>query len=100
MDLDTASIRDIRGIMINLNVPSVGCVTRDDLKAKLVENVPELRRAVEEKRTDSGVNQHSKPFGLMIDIPCIVMEFLEVEPSSSLLSSQGQGMNPLGWSAK
>ena len=91
MDLDTAPIRDIRGIMTNLNVSAVGCVSRDDLKAKLIENVPELRRAMEEKRAasaaaaaaatspiapsysyPSGVNNLSDPLGLTINIlfPC------------------------------
>ena len=43
MDLDTASIRDIKAIMIKMGISPHDCLERSDMKKKLRENVPELR---------------------------------------------------------
>jgi hypothetical protein len=50
MDLDSMPVRDIKAIMIKLGVSPHGCVERKDLTKKLMENVPELRRKVEEEQ--------------------------------------------------
>ena len=43
MDLDSASIRDIKSIMVKMGVSTHDCFERADLKQKLMDNVPELR---------------------------------------------------------
>ena len=43
MDLDHAPIRELKSIMEKMGISSVGCLSRKDLKEKLLENVPELR---------------------------------------------------------
>lgn len=43
MDLDHAPIRELKSIMERMGISPVGCLSRKDLKEKLLENVPELR---------------------------------------------------------
>ena len=47
MDLDSAPIRDIKGIMIKMGISPHDCLERSDMKKKLRENVPELRMRTE-----------------------------------------------------
>ena len=49
MNLDTDSIRNIKDIMIRMGISPHDCFERSDLKKKLVENVPELRREIERR---------------------------------------------------
>ena len=43
MDLDNCSIKSIKTIMDKMHVSHRGCLNRQDLKERLMENVPELR---------------------------------------------------------
>ena len=43
INLDKAPIRELKGIMEKMGITSRGCISRKDLKEKLLENVPELR---------------------------------------------------------
>lgn len=49
MDLDTASIKDMKAIMIKMGISPHDCFEKTDLKKKLLESVPELRIATERK---------------------------------------------------
>ena len=49
MNLDSAPIRDVKAIMINLGISPHGCFERSDLKKKLIANVPELRIQIERR---------------------------------------------------
>lgn len=51
MDLNTDSIRSIKDIMIRMGISPHDCFERADLKKKLVENVPELRREMERRES-------------------------------------------------
>ncbi|CAI7991881.1 Serine/threonine-protein kinase PINK1, mitochondrial [Geodia barretti] len=50
MDLDSVPVRDMKAVMIKLGVSPHDCFERKDLKKKLMENVPELRRKIEEEQ--------------------------------------------------
>ena len=43
MDLESASIKELKTIMSKVGVSSVGCLSKQDLKDKLYSEVPELR---------------------------------------------------------
>lgn len=43
MDLDSSSIRELKAIMVKMGVSTVGCLSKQDLKEKLFDQVPELR---------------------------------------------------------
>ena len=43
MDLDSASIKNLKTMMEKMHVSHRGCLDRKDLKERLYENVPELR---------------------------------------------------------
>ena len=43
MNLDTSPIKELKGIMEKMCISSRGCISRKDLKEKLLESVPELR---------------------------------------------------------
>ena len=49
MDLDSVSIRALKDIMIRMGISPHDCFERRDLKKKLIDNVPELRMAMERK---------------------------------------------------
>lgn len=53
MDLDTASSKDMKAIMIKMGISPHDCFEKADLKKKLLENVPELRMAIERKESIS-----------------------------------------------
>ena len=53
MDLDSVSIRAIKDIMIRMGISPHDCFERRDLKKKLVDNVPELRMAMERRASIS-----------------------------------------------
>ena len=49
MDLDSVSIRALKDIMIRMGISPHDCFERRDLKKKLIDNVPELRMAMERR---------------------------------------------------
>jgi len=61
MDLDTDSIRSIKDIMVRMGISPHDCFERADLKKKLVENVPELRREMERRES---LASHSSSEGI------------------------------------
>lgn len=50
-DLDVASVKVIKELMAKLGISSVDCLSKEDLKKKLVDNVPEYRQAQQAKGT-------------------------------------------------
>lgn len=54
INLDSAPIRELKGIMEKMGIPSLGCIDRKDLKEKLHANVPELRlrQGIQELQTN------------------------------------------------
>lgn len=43
MNLDSSSNKELKVIMEKMVISYVGCLSKDDLKERLMENVPELR---------------------------------------------------------
>ena len=53
LDLDKAPIKEIKAIMIKMGISSYGCVEREDLRKKLIENVPELKFEIDRKQSSA-----------------------------------------------
>ena len=68
MDLDTASIKDMKAIMIKMGISFYDCLERGDLKKKLLERVPELRIATERKGSISSRGSASGKIMLFIQL--------------------------------
>ena len=70
MDLNSASVRDIKAIMIKMGISPHDCFERADLKKKLKENVPELRIALERQQSSASISSRgsvSSAGGLSMD---------------------------------
>lgn len=62
MDLDSTSIKSIKIIMEKMHVSHHGCLSRADLKERLMENVPELRIMKPRTRSrNSSTSGHNRP---------------------------------------
>lgn len=63
MNLDKAPIRELKGIMEKMGISPRGCISRKDLKEKLLENVPELRLQQSGQLSGAPERQNIDSFG-------------------------------------
>ncbi len=56
MDLDAASVRDLRAMMIKMGIPFQDCVEKSDMKRKLIDNVPELRMEMDRRASSASIS--------------------------------------------
>jgi flagellar biosynthesis GTPase FlhF len=62
MDLESAPARELKGIMEKMGISSLGCLSKKDLKEKLMDGVPELRfRVSNESSPSSGERACATP---------------------------------------